>query len=188
MAGAALNSAGRAFIRTVAGVCALWAHMALAPANGVEIYSESAVKAAFVLRFAGYVEWPDNAIADGQFRIAVLGDPALADHLENLAGGRVLAGRSVHVSRVSATSQARDAQVLVIGPARRGELRTLLRPLSGSAVLVVTSEEGALAAGSVINFLKDQDRLRFEVSLPASRRMGLRVSSELLSVAVRVDQ
>jgi hypothetical protein len=53
---------------------------------------------------------------------------------------------------------------------------------------VVTAENGALAAGSALNFLQHEDRVRFEVSLPAARRMGLRVSSELLSVAARVER
>jgi len=39
-----------------------------------------------------------------------------------------------------------------------------------------------------VNFLMADNRLRFEVSLPAAKRAGLKVSSEMLSVAVRVQQ
>ena len=43
------------------------------PAAAAESYSEDAVKAAFLYRFTGYVDWPVQALADPQFTIAVLG-------------------------------------------------------------------------------------------------------------------
>lgn len=186
--GPAAGNTGTRSRRALAWLCALWACSALAPAHAVQSYSESAVKAAFVLRFAGYVEWPQQTDTTAPFVIAVLGDASLASNLEGLGEDRSIAGRPVQVRRVDSAGAARDAQVLVVGSTRRGSLRTLLRPLTGSSVLVVSAEEDALAAGSVINFLKEQDRMRFEVSLPAARRMGLRISSELLSVAARVQR
>ncbi len=174
--------------RALALLCALWACSSLAPADAVQVYPESAVKAAFVLRFAGYVEWPQAEAAADPLRIAVLGDPAIAAHLEGLAADRIIAGRVVQVRRVSSVAAAKDAQVLVMGASRPRPLDALLRPLAGSSVLVVTDEEDALQAGSVINFLREENRLRFEVSLPAARRMGLRISSELLSVAAGVQR
>jgi len=185
----ATRGVGRARgLQAIAALLALGALAAPMPARPVEVYSESAVKAAFVLRFAGYVEWTSDALPAGELRIAVLGDPAVAASLETLAAGRILSGRAVQVRAVRSVAQAMDAQVLVIGTARRGGLASLLRPLAGQEMLIVTAEDDALAAGSVINFLKDGSRMRFEISLPAARRMGLRVSSELLSVAVRVQQ
>jgi hypothetical protein len=43
-----------------------------------------------------------------------------------------------------------------------------------------------LDEGGVINFLIVDRRVRFEVSMNAAQRAGLRISSQLLSVAVRV--
>ena len=186
MAGRRNRTAGR-FARVMLGISLLWTHAVLSPAHD-ESHSESAQKAAFVLRFAGYVEWPPEAEPTSAFHIAVLGDPVLAADLEALGNGRKIKKWPVRVSRAASVSQAKDAQVLVVGAAHRGELQTLLRPIAGNPVLVVTSQAGALSAGSVINFLPDQDRLRFEVSLAAARRAGLRIDSELLSVAVQVKQ
>lgn len=186
--GAAVTRTVGVFARVAAGILLLWASTALAAANSVEPSTGDATKAAFVLRFAGYVEWPADQHRQADFRIAVLGDPSLATDLEQLGNGRMVAGRPVRISRVTSASQARDAQVLVVGESRRGELGSLLRPLAGHPVLVVTSEPDALPAGSVINFLGQQDGLRFEISLPAARRTGLRIGSELLSVAARVLQ
>ncbi len=53
-------------------------------------------------------------------------------------------------------------------------------------MLLVTDEEGGLNAGSALNFLTIDRNVRFEVSLTSADRWGLKVSSELLGVAVRV--
>lgn len=188
MAGAARSSAAGRFVQAMIGIGLLCMHAALALAHDGEGASTSAQKAAFVLRFAGYVQWPRAADAPSAFHIAVLNDPALAADLENLGSRRTIEGLPVQVTRVTSASQARGARMLVVGAAYRGDLGALLRPLAGNPVLVVTSAADALSAGSVINFLPDQDRLRFEVSLPAARQMGLRIGSEMLSVAARVKQ
>jgi hypothetical protein len=51
---------------------------------------------------------------------------------------------------------------------------------------LVTDEEQDLDAGGVVNFVLVDQRVRFEVSLPAAERSGVTISSELLSVAYRV--
>jgi len=53
-------------------------------------------------------------------------------------------------------------------------------------VLIVTESRGALAEGSMINFLVSNARVRFEISLPATTRHGLVLSSRLLAVAQSV--
>lgn len=186
MAGAGGSSAGR-LLRAVIGIGLLCAHGASALAHD-EGTAGSAQKAAFVWRFAGYVAWPQTTGTPSAFPIAVLDDPALAAELEDLASGRAIEGLPVRVTQVANASQARSARMLVVGAAHRGDLRKLLRPLEGHPVLVVTSAADALSAGSVINFLPDQDRLRFEVSLTAARQTGLLIGSEMLSVAARVQQ
>jgi hypothetical protein len=53
-------------------------------------------------------------------------------------------------------------------------------------VLTVTESDNGLQQGSVINFRLVEDRVRFEVSLPAAEKCGLKLSSRLLSVAYHV--
>jgi hypothetical protein len=50
----------------------------------------------------------------------------------------------------------------------------------------VTDEEGGLRDGGMLNFLTIDRRVRFEVSLTAAGQAHLKISSELLGLAVRV--
>jgi hypothetical protein len=159
-----------------------------APAFAVDNHSEESVKAAFVLRFAGYVEWPLDQISSPAFTIAVLGASDVAVRLQELTAGRSVQGRPVQVRRIASIQDAASAQLLYIGTDRRGDLQDQLASLAGRNILVISSEDGALAAGSVINLLLVDNRMRFEVSLQAARLARLRISSELLSLAVWVQK
>jgi len=62
------------------------------------------VKAAFLFKFGGYVEWPSNAFpaADSPIVIGVAGDEELTQELVRVIAKRTLNGRPVAVQRVGA--------------------------------------------------------------------------------------
>ena len=169
---------------------ALCGIVALGLSNGaaaVEAHTVDSVKAAFIYRFAGYVEWARDPATSQTFTIAVMGSSEIASRLQSLTADRKLHNRPVRVRRISGVLDAADAQILYIGPHHRTDLRNLLHAVRGRKLLVITDEEHGLDAGSSINFLEVDQQVRFEVSIEAARRAGLSVSSELLSVATRVQ-
>jgi hypothetical protein len=157
-------------------------------ALGAEVYSEDAVKAAFLYRFAGYVTWPRESRQDVRsFTIAVLDGDSIARELEKLLAGRTINGLPARVSRIKSVRGLADAQMLFVGAGSIDTLRQEIAAIAARPVLVVTDAPGGLDAGSTVNFLLVDRRLRFEVSLAAADRAGLKVSAELLSVAARVE-
>ncbi len=50
------------------------------------------MKAAFLHRFTGFVDWPDSAFEGGAFRIAVLGAPEVHDELRRLLADKQIKG------------------------------------------------------------------------------------------------
>lgn len=142
------------------------------------------VKAVFLYRFAGYVQWPRTS--NGTFGIAVIGAPAVAAQLKQLLPNHPIQGRRAQVRSITRLSELQNAQILYIGPNFHGNLHSLIAPLANRPVLVVTDEPDGLDAGGIVNFLIEQQHVRFEVSTAAARRAGLKISSDLLAVAVRV--
>ena len=179
---------GSWLLSTLLVLGALSGSLASAPTRARDVYSAESVKAAFIIRFAGYVTWPEEFLPIVKFTVAVLGAQDLASNLQNLLAGRALLNRPVQVRQVASVREAADAQILVVGADHRGDLRTLLAPLAGHGVLIVTDEDGGLAAGSTINLLVAEQRVRFEISLEAARRDHLKISSDLLALAVMVRQ
>jgi YfiR/HmsC-like len=153
--------------------------------SSADQYREDAIKAAFLYRFTGYIEWPSSASAPGQFTIAVLGGDAVAAELGKLLAGHEVKGLPAHVRQIHTTKELGDAQMFYIGPEYTGDVRALIASVPAHVLVVTDSGEG-LDDGGIVNFMLVDRRVRFEISLSAAEQAGLKVSSELLSVAARV--
>ena len=151
--------------------------------------TEASVKAAFLYKFAGYVEWPPEALAPGApFTIAVVGSDAVAEELAQIVPGRSVAGHPVTVKRLAEGELPRHVQVLFVGGPDPGRHAAAIAAAQKGGALVVSESDRGLAAGAAINFVSANERIGFEVSLDSAQRSGLRISSRMLAVARRVVQ
>jgi hypothetical protein len=146
---------------------------------------ERRVKAAFLYQFVAYVEWPPDAFTKSgtPITIAVTGAESLAEELRQVVSGRTVGGRQVTVRRVGPGELLEGVHILFIGMAENARLGELTRSTQSLPILTVTESTGALERGSMINFVLDQRRVRFEVALDTAEKRGLRLSSRLLAVA-----
>jgi hypothetical protein len=146
------------------------------------------VKAAFLYKFCGYIEWPAQAFPapDSPFVIGVAGSEEVAGELERLAPGRTIGTRRIVVRRLRDGDVVRGIHMLLIGRLDASGRALLRASLAQPGTLTVTEGERGLEAGGAINFLTYEDRVAFEVSLENSERAGVRISSRMLAVARRV--
>jgi hypothetical protein len=171
-----------AIVLVLAAVAGRW------PAESAEpVISEEAVKAAFLFRFADYVEWPQGAHAPGT-RIAVLRAPGVAAELRRILAARSGQNEPVQVREVSRLDELDDAQIVFVGRGQEVAIERLAKRYPERAFLLVADSPGALGRGAMINFVLNEKRVRFEVSLPAAESAQLKLSSRLLAVAYRVQR
>jgi hypothetical protein len=150
--------------------------------------AETGIKAAFLYKFGGFVEWPPRAFAqpDSPMVIGVMGADALAGELERAVAGRNVQGRAIAVRRVRRGDPYAGLHVLFVGRAETEWLGEILEAASGQPLLTVTDSEEGLARGSMINFVTVDDKVRFDIALPQAERGHLKISSRLLAVARKV--
>lgn len=165
----------------------LWMALSVASWTAATTYSEEAVKAAFLYRFGSYVQWPSLGPDDAPFVIGVMGADGVAAELQRLLPSVTIQNRPAEVRKVEHLSQLEDVRILYIGPGHLRAARRALAAVAHRPVLVVTDDDDGLAKGGVINFVRIQHSVRFEVSLTAAERTSLRIKSGLLSVAARVE-
>ena len=149
---------------------------------------EAQIKAAFLYKFGDFVQWPPAVFArpDAPFAIGVMGAEDVAAALEQLVADRTVQGRPVVVRRVRRGDALSGLHVLFIGHADAGRLAETLAAAKGQPLLTVTESDNAISQGSIINFVADESRVRFDVALPSAERGQLKISSRLLAVARRV--
>jgi hypothetical protein len=165
---------------------ALAAAVLLCGSAGAQEAHEYQVKAAYLSKFPSFINWPPRAGAPGPFVIAVIGANDVAAELRELTRGRSHEGRGIEVRELADAQAARDAQLLFVGRGAAPVLPAVVRAVAGASVLIVSESPGALDQGSAVNFVVQNGRVRFAVSLPAASRAGLHISPRMLSAASEV--
>ena len=151
--------------------------------------SEHSVKAAFLYKFASYVQWPDaEAKTDAPITIGVIGGADFARELAEITANRTISSRRISVRRVTTGDSLDGLEILFIANEEHDHLSQVLSAARDKPILTVTESEGGLASGSIINFTLDHDRVRFEISLYAAEKSQLRLNARLLSVAQGVQR
>jgi hypothetical protein len=150
---------------------------------------ERRVKAAFLYKFLGYTEFPASAFADpaAPLTIGVIGADDLAVELARVVAGRTVNNRPIEVRELRESDAAARVHLLFIGGNDPQRVARIVHQATG-AKLVVTECDNGLQAGGVINFRIIDERVRFDVSLDAAERNGIKLSSRLLTVANRVQK
>ena len=146
--------------------------------------AEDSVKAAFLYRFASFVEWPSGAFADqnSPIRLCVIGSPGFAPLLERTVAGQQVNGRAFDVRRLSDGAAARDCHIVFV---TGGLVEETLHVVYGRPVLTVTDAASSGDRG-MIHFAIVQDRVRFYIDDARAAEGGLFISSRLLTLAVSV--
>jgi len=144
-----------------------------------------ALKAAYLLKFAPFTEWPASSLSPGgAIALCVVNDRAVADELTLLAKGRLVEGHTLVVSTPKADAAALASCHLVFasGLDAKGSA-ALLAAVAGKPVLTVSDMDNFAELGGVVRFFVERGTVRFAINRDAAQRAGLRLSSQLLSLA-----
>jgi YfiR/HmsC-like len=174
------------WLRAMSGIFALT--IAISGASMVRAQSEEDIKAAFLLNFARYVEWPTNAFTspESPVLICMFASEGFGSVVTSTVDGKTVGSRPVEVLDVASATNAGDCHILFIG----GEARSatsVLGSLSDASVFTVGNDEGFAKAGGVANFFRSENRIRFEINPGAAETAGLKISSRLLRLARLVE-
>lgn len=165
-----------------------------APAEAVEA---AELKAAYVVNFARYTEWPANRFehAQGTLVVVVIGDDEVARELAEIAErADPIRGHPLEVRREPLSppeswrrgrmlEELRLAHVVYLGPDAEDGVRELLADLAGLSVLTVGDVPGFAAAGGMIGLRREDLRVVFDANPEAIRAGGIAVSARVLKLA-----
>lgn len=150
--------------------------------------TESRVKAAFIYNFAKFIEWPAEAFADkaSPIVIGVLAENnSFAADLQQTVQGKTANNRTLVIKEFRSTAEATNCHILFISASVKKPVSETLAGVRGTNVLTVGETERFTEKGGVINFVLEDQKVRFQINDEAAKKSGLKVSSKLLSLAVR---
>jgi hypothetical protein len=148
--------------------------------------TEAQLKAAFLFNFGKYVTWP--RITGDTFSICLLGQDPFGPVLDSIVAGEKLGGKPAEVRRIRGAQEASTCQIVFISSSQESHLQSTLVELAKYPALTVSDIPDFVRRGGMIQFVDEDDRVRFIVNLSAAQKAGFVVSSELLKVAKYVQR
>jgi hypothetical protein len=149
--------------------------------------AEANIKAVFLFNFAKYVTWPPMEIGERSptgIRICVTLNDSFYTLLKAAVEGEDVDGKPLQPVFLTGLDEARTCQILFVGDANSPDGKAWLNAVKGRQVLTVG--EGALNDETVITFVREENRIRFDINRAAAVRHSLNVSSKLLRLARQV--
>ncbi len=153
--------------------------------------SEHQIKAAFIFNFAKFVEWPREALPGPSLPmvIGILGDGSFGADFQQALANKVINDRPLLVKEFRQAADVTNCHILfisasVLNALGEKERREIMENLGRSNVLTIGEAPGFTEDGGMINFVMENNKIRFQINEPAAKKAKLKVSSKLLSLAV----
>jgi len=146
---------------------------------------EYPVKAAFLVRFGDYVDWPAGAFASptSPLVVCVVGEDPFGAALDKAAGSPVR-GHPIAVKRLKTARPDSGCHIAFVAVSEATRAAQQLDALRGAPVLTVTDAKSG--ASGIVNFVVKEERVRFDIDDEAALQNELTISSKLLALALNV--
>ena len=158
-----------------------WSAAAWSQENSLEI----AVKATYLVKFAGFVEWPAATFESpsGPINICIVGTP-LAGVADRAAVGQVVGQHPLVVRHIATATRGAGCHIMFSSGVSQQSVDQAIEATRGEPVLTVTEQPEGAAHKGIVNFVLQSGHVRFEIDDREAARDGLRISSQLLSLAL----
>ncbi len=148
---------------------------------------EIALKSAFLFNFTKYVEWENGSLDDASsFKIGVVNDPEMIQALRN-SSVKKIKNKKVEIIQINSIDKIQECHLFFFSASTSlSDIKSYSTSKSTRFALLVAERKNALNNGAAINLVKVSDQLKFEINLQNFNKNKLKVSSQLLQLAITV--
>jgi len=148
--------------------------------------STNHLKAAFIIRFAEYIEWPPNSTINDDHTpvtIGVIGDsPLFSLLIQNTKNVKIM-GKKIIVISISNPSDITECNIIFISKIPQKDLKQILSEADQHPILTVGDTRDYEKMGVIINLFETGDHVRFNINKLAAQRNGIVLSSKIMRLA-----
>lgn len=147
--------------------------------------SEYLIKAGFIYNFAKLMEWPAQAFSQptSPIVIGVLGTDPFQGMLDDVLRGKQVNGREFVVKHLKWGDDLRSCNILFVSSSEKVHVDEMFHLIKGLPILTIGDTPGFAERGGIINFVVEDNKVRFEVNVKAARQANISISSRLLALA-----
>ena len=141
------------------------------------------VQASYIYNIAKLVEWKDPSLKNGPFIISVLGSSNLYQELVKKYAEKSIGKQPIEVRKLPKSADIEQCHVLFVGQSELALLPAIYKNLDKRSTLLITEYPDAMEDGSVVNFVRVDNTVKYEISLANARKHKLEVGSTLVQLA-----
>jgi len=138
------------------------------------------LKAAIVLSFLRYSEWPAGRSAANPITVGVFGRPSFYQVLRRVLDGKSVGNRPIQVVELTAVTDPLCCQVIYLATEKASEINKTLLFVRGAHALTIGETDRFLEAGGAVRLAMADGHMTFQVDLDTVARSGIVISSKLL--------
>ena len=141
-------------------------------------------KAIFIYNFALNIEWPASE-SNGDFVICVVNQGDALEAVRSMAQGKMVRNKTITVVGVKSIDDIPECQILYLpsSESKADKISSAVAKVGSAATLIVSDNEGALEYGSCINFVKDEEKIKYEASKKNFESHRLQAHPSMFDVA-----
>lgn len=158
---------------------------------------EYQVKAAFLYSFINFIDWPKEKLNEDNNEpiiIGIIGKDPFGNAFEPIKNKEVK-GKKVTVQRFHSYDENDSEEkfeaigkchVLYICPSEKEHNSRIIELVKKHSILTVGDTKSFLDDGGIINFVMEENKVRFEINNGSAEQSQLKIRSKLLRLAKRV--
>ena len=144
-------------------------------------FEEYRVRAAFLLNFTKFVHWPDDGVLD----FCITGDRFFARAMSTAVRQSSTGRREIVVRTLGPKEDFTQCHTVFIAAFVGRDTSAILKQVQELPVLTIGESPSFLAEGGAVRVFVENNRIRFKVGGGAAEKKGLRISSQLLTLAAK---
>lgn len=145
----------------------------------------SIIRAIYIYNFAKQIDWPKE-YKQGKFIISVMGGQNLYQELVKKYNSKQIGSQQIEIKKLSNSLNFSRCHVLYVGKEFTHLLPDIRNALKNEATLIIGDGVSAIDKGAAINFIVNNNKLEFELSVNNASKHDLFVGSTLKSLAYNV--
>jgi len=145
---------------------------------------EADLKAVFLYNFTKYIDWEPST--ENDFIIGIIGNAAIEKPISEIAKTNTVNNKNIVIRHFNNPEEIGACNILFIPYGTTYPISSILDK-AGHGVLTVSEKPGMGNQGTAFNFVIKENKLKFEANLKAISDAGLKASSQLLKLAIIIN-
>ena len=141
------------------------------------------IHAMMLYNFTKYIQWPETS---GEFVIGVIGDDNIYNTLNSWYNGKLKGNRKFKIVKFNSVEEINKTDILYVAKTSSKDFDQIKLKADTDNTLIITDKSGLGKKGSNINFKMVNNRLAFELNKASIEASSLKVSSQLMSMAILI--